>query len=193
MNTKAAPWITLETEELGEYPIFSLSRSRQRSPLSGREHRFLKLTCPDWVNIIAVTGDGEMVLVTQYRHGTDTMTVEIPGGAVDPGESAATTAARELEEETGYIAGELVEIGIVEPNPAFLSNRTWTYLALGCRAVGETHFDPSEEIEVSLAPLADFGRLIDDGTITHSLVICAHDHLCRGIRRGEGWAARLPS
>ena len=86
----------------------------------------------------------------------------------------------------------MIEIGSVAPNPAFLSNRCWSYLALGCTATGETHFDPSEEIEVSLAPLADFGRLIDDGTITHSLVICAHDHLQRGIRNGASWTAKLP-
>jgi 8-oxo-dGTP pyrophosphatase MutT (NUDIX family) len=187
------PWITIATEVLGTYPIFELSRSRQRSPSTGREHRFLRLDCPDWVNVIAVTESGDLVLIEQYRHGTDTMTTEIPGGAVDPGEEPAATAARELEEETGYRPTEIIEIGTVDPNPAFLSNRCWTYLALGCTADGETDLDPSEEIEVKLAPLADFGRLIDDGTITHSLVIAAHDHLQRGIRRGASWAARLPS
>ncbi len=188
---KLLPWITLSTEVLGTYPIFDLSRSFLRSPLSGREHTFLRVDCPDWVNVIAVTDDGRMVLVEQYRHGTDTMTIEIPGGAVDPGEDPAVSAVRELEEETGYITSELIEIGTVEPNPAFLSNRCWTYIALGCRADGETHFDPSEEIEVSLAPLADFAQLIDDGTITHSLVIAAHDHLQRGILRGAEWAKKL--
>jgi 8-oxo-dGTP pyrophosphatase MutT (NUDIX family) len=190
-DTKLQPWITLETEVLGTYPIFDLSRSRQRSPHSGREHSFLRLDCPDWVNVIAVTEDGRMILIEQYRHGTDSMTIEIPGGAVDPGEAPAVSAVRELEEETGYLAAELIEIGTVEPNPAFLSNRCWTYLALGCRADGETHFDPSEEIDVSLASLTDFGRLIDDGTITHSLVIAAHDHLQRGLRRGAEWVEKI--
>lgn len=190
-NDHPRPWTTLATEVLGTYPIFELSRSRQRSPLSGREHQFLRLECPDWVNIIAVTDDGRMVLVEQYRHGTDEMTLEIPGGAVDPGERPETTAARELEEETGYRAAELVEIGRVDPNPAFLSNRCWTYLALGCRSAGTMHLDPSEEIEVSLAPFGDFARLIDEGAITHSLVIAAHDHLQRGIKRGAEWAEKL--
>jgi ADP-ribose pyrophosphatase len=185
------PWITLTTEVLGTYPIFELSRSRQRSPASGLEHQFLRLDCPDWVNVIALTDDGRMVLVEQYRHGTDEMTLEIPGGAVDQGEAPETAAVRELEEETGYRASELIEIGTVEPNPAFLSNRCWTYLALGCRADGEMHLDPSEEIEVSLAPIEDFARLIDEGAITHSLVVAAHDHLQRGISRGAEWAGKL--
>ena len=186
------PWITLDTELLGSYPIFELSRSRQRSQTSGREHHFLRLDAPDWVNVVAVTKSGELVLIEQYRHGTDEITLEIPGGAVDPGEDPATTAARELEEETGYRASELVGIGRVDPNPAFLSNRCWTFLALGCRADGELDLDPSEEIAVRLAPLASFGELIDQGAISHSLVIAAHDHLQRGIRRGAPWAARLP-
>jgi ADP-ribose pyrophosphatase len=190
-NDQPRSWITLTTEILGTYPIFELSRSLQRSPLSGREHQFLRLDCPDWVNVIALTDDGQMVLVEQYRHGTDEMTLEIPGGAVDPGESPATSAARELEEETGYLATEIIEIGRVDPNPAFLSNRCWTYLALGCRADGEMHLDPSEEIEVSLAPIKDFARLIDEGAITHSLVIAAHDHLRRGIRRGAEWSEKI--
>jgi 8-oxo-dGTP pyrophosphatase MutT (NUDIX family) len=190
-STKPQPWITLGTEVLGTYPIFELSRSLQRSPLTGREHHFLKLECPDWVNVIAVTPQFDMVLVEQYRHGTDTVTLEIPGGAVDPGESPHDTAARELEEETGYRPAKLVEIGCVDPNPAFLSNRCWTFLALGCRGDGEIRPDPSEEIEVALVPLADFGRLIDRGRITHSLVIAAHDHLQRGIRRGAEWVKRL--
>jgi len=185
------PWITLSTEVLGTYPIFELSRNRLRSPMSGREHHFLRLDCPDWVNVIAVTDDGLMVLIEQYRHGTDEMTLEIPGGAVDPGEDPATSAARELEEETGYRASELIEIGWVDPNPAFLSNRCWTFLAIGCRSDGTVNLDPSEEIVVKLTPLGDFARLIDDGAITHSLVIAAHDHLQRGMRRGAEWAGRL--
>ncbi len=190
-NDQPRAWTTLATEVLGTYPIFELSRSRQRSPLSGHEHQFLRLDCSDWVNVIALTDDGRMVLVEQYRHGTDEMTLEIPGGAVDPGERPETAAARELEEETGYRASELIEIGAVDPNPAFLSNRCWTYLALGCRSDGTVNLDPSEEIEVSLAPIEDFARLIDEGAITHSLVIAAHDHLQRGIRRGAEWAAKI--
>jgi 8-oxo-dGTP pyrophosphatase MutT (NUDIX family) len=186
-------WITLDTEVLGSYPIFELTRSHQRSPRSGREHSFLRLDCPDWVNVIALTDLGRLILIEQYRHGTDEMTLEIPGGAVDPGESPSSTAARELEEETGYVATELVEIGRVDPNPAFQSNRCWTFLALGCRPDGEIRPDPSEEIEVVLVPLADFTTLIDRGVITHSLVVAAHDHLARGLRRGADWTARLPS
>lgn len=178
-------------EALGSYRLFELRRVTRRSPTTAAEHSFLRLLAPDWVNVIAVTVDGRLVLVEQYRHGTDRTTLEIPGGEVDEGETPAAAAARELEEESGFRAGELVELGQVHPNPAFLSNTCWTFLALDCRADGVVRPDPTEEIAIHLVELGEFTDLIDDGKIEHSLVIAAHDHLQRGRRRGAPWARRL--
>jgi len=137
---------------------------------------------------VPITGGGKLILVEQYRHGIDAPTVEIPGGMIDPGEDPAGAAARELEEETGYRSRALHLLGCVEPNPAFLTNRCWTYLVRDCAPDGTPRPDPSEEISLRLEPLSRFTELIDDGTIRHSLVIAAHDHLQRGIRRGAEWA-----
>jgi len=191
-EVNVAPWPEISAETLGRYSIFDLERSHRRSPTTGKEHRFLRLEAPDWVNIIAVAANGDLILVEQYRHGTNRVTLEIPGGAVDDGEEPRAAAVRELEEETGYRAGEVVELGSVDPNPAFLNNTCWTYLALDCRDDGIVHPDPSEEIALRRVPLSEFGRLIDNGSINHSLVVAAHDQLCRGIRRSLPWTARLP-
>jgi len=185
-------WPHLGEETLDSYALFELRRVRRRSPTTGAEHAFLRLIAPDWVNVIAVSDEGMLVLVEQYRHGTDSVTLEIPGGAVDEGETPMEAAARELEEETGYRPGELHPLGEVHPNPAFLSNTCWTFLALDCRRDGVLRPDPSEEIEVHLVELDAFTELIDNGTIEHSLVIAAHDHLQRGRRGGAVWARRLP-
>ncbi len=189
----SAPWPLVDETVVGEYSIFTLSRSVRRSPTSGRVHEFLRLDAPDWVNVVALTTEGRLILVQQFRHGTDRETLEIPGGAVDPGEGPEQAAARELAEETGHRAASVTLIGVVEPNPAFLSNRCWTYLATGCRRVGAPRFDPSEEIETRFSTLAEFTDLIDRGTIQHALVVAAHDHLQRGIRRREPWFADLPT
>jgi 8-oxo-dGTP pyrophosphatase MutT (NUDIX family) len=177
------PWPTLEHEILGEYSIFSLTRSLRASPSSGRRHELLRIEAPDWVNIIALTPGGDMALVRQFRHGTDSVTLEIPGGAVDPEESALEAANRELEEETGLVPRTTVEIGVVAPNPAFLSNRCTTFLALDCERSGPPRPDAGEELEVLMVPLARFTGLVDDGSIDHALVIAAHDHLRRALAR----------
>lgn len=186
------PWELLERRELGDFRIFRLAETRRRSAFDGREHSFYLLDTPDWINIIALTSSGEILLIEQYRNGTDQITLEIPGGMVDAGEGAEEAARRELEEETGYRAEQLIEIGWVEPNPAFLNNRCTTFLALGCRPEGETNFDPAEDIVLKLRPMDDFTRLIDAGEIRHALVLAAHDHLQRGIAAGADWAELLP-
>jgi 8-oxo-dGTP pyrophosphatase MutT (NUDIX family) len=183
-------WPVVSEEVLGTYSIFKLIRRIQRAP-AGMSHPFMLLEAPDWINVIPVTADGDLILVEQYRHGTDHVTIEIPGGTVDPGEEPITTAARELEEETGYRSDDLHLIGSVEPNPAFLTNICWTFLALDCTPDGRADPDPTEEIRVRRAPLSTFPDLIDDGTISHALTIAAHDHLQRGARRQAPWAEPL--
>lgn len=185
------PWPHLADETVVHTGLFELQRVTRQSPTTAAKHSFLRLVAPDWVNIVAITDEGLLVLVEQYRHGTGELSLEIPGGAVDDGETPREAAVRELEEETGYQASEVHAIGDVRPNPAFLTNTCWTFLAVGCRRGGELRPDPSEEIAVHLVELEMFARLIDDGAIDHSLVIAAHDHLQRGRRRAAPWAQRL--
>lgn len=179
-------WEKLSSEEIANFRIFKMRRDVCRSPRTGGEHSFFVLESPDWVNIIPLTPSGEVVMIRQFRHGTAAVTLEIPGGMVDAHEvDPAEAVRRELLEETGYTADEIIQIGTVEPNPAFLNNRCHTYLALNARWQQPLQLDGSEDIAVELVPLANVPGLIGNGRIAHALVVAAFYHYENYKRQSE--------
>jgi len=167
------PWGMVSSERRESLRIFGLRVDRAVSPRTGKAHDFYVLESGSWVNVIPLTPAQEVVLIRQYRHGTREVTLEIPGGIVEPGDSPLDAARRELREETGYEAAEMVDLGFVHPNPAFLDNRCYTFIAKDARYSGAQTLDEKEDIEVLLKPLAEIPRLIREGAITHSLVVVA--------------------
>ena len=139
--------------------------------------------CPDWCNVLAETPDGELVLIWQYRFGTDALSLEIPGGVIDPGEEPIDAARRELLEETGYEAESFELVSVVEPNPALQGNRCFTYLARGARPTGQTDFDDLEDLESLVVPAHELAELIDEREITHALVVVAIEVYLRKYAR----------
>jgi len=172
------PWTVEHAQQVADRRIFSVHLVRARSRMRPeRVGEFVVLDVPDWVNIIALTEDRQVVLVEQYRHGSGSITLELPGGMVDAGEDMVEAGTRELLEETGYASGKVELIGVVEPNPAFQNNRCGTVLVTAACRVAEQALDPNEEIRVRLAPLHQIPELIRSGAITHSLVVAAFYHL----------------
>lgn len=177
-------WPRQSSEQLADYGFFKLRHDVNRHPRSGRDHRFFIFEFPDWVNIIPLTSDGQVIFVRQFRQGTREMTLEVPGGIVDPGETPKQSALRELYEESGYRPpnGEAVELGWVHPNPALQENRCWSFLAQNVeKTVAEDHIvgTSSEAIEVFTIPLRDIPGMISRAEITHALTVTAFDHYNR--------------
>jgi ADP-ribose pyrophosphatase len=167
------PWKLIDSQPRESFKIFSLRIDRAQSPRTNEVHNFYILESTNWVNVIPLTPQNEVVLISQYRHGIKEVTLEIPGGIVEPHDSPEKAARRELREETGYEESEMILLGSVLPNPAFLNNKCYTYLARDVSLVGKQEQDEKEDIEVLLRPLDVIPRLIREGKISHSLVLAA--------------------
>lgn len=163
-------WKKSGSQPLHDYGFLKLRRDRYAHPDLDGERDFLVIDARDWVNIIAVTPAGEIVLIRQFRYGVGEVRWEVPAGVIEPGEDPADAAVRELREETGY-AGDPPELLCrVEPNPAIQSNLCTSYLIRNAERRHDTEWDENEVIEVVLTPPAEVRRMIADGEFSHALL-----------------------
>jgi ADP-ribose pyrophosphatase len=170
-------WPTLRSESLADYRVFRVRRDLKRSPRTGQTHDFFVLECPGWVNVIALTPARDLILVEQFRHGTETVELEIPGGVMDPEDaSPVETAVRELREETGYEGERARTIGRIAPNPAIQNNTAYTVLIENCTLRHAVDFDHTEDVLTRIEKVDAIPALVAAGRIRHSLVVVAFYH-----------------
>lgn len=170
MEHEIKRWRRKHFRQVADCRVFTVNESISVSPRDDREHRFYYLDSPDWVNVVPITRANEVVCIRQFRHGTEEITLEIPGGLVDPGESPDKAAARECLEETGYRAGELVSLGVLRPNPALFPNSLHTFMAPGVERVADIANGETEHTEVQLIPMEQVPEMLFAGEIDHALV-----------------------
>ncbi len=181
------PWLDISTRPLGDFRIFTVRSERKLSPRTGSEHDFYIIDCANWVNVIALTAGGDIVLVEQFRHGSRTVELEAPGGMIDPEDASPVEAGvRELREETGYVGENARLIGSCHPNPAIMTNTCHTVLVENCRRVADTDFDQGEDVITRLEPVRDLHRLVTEGKVRHALVIVAFQYY-------HAWRAEHPA
>lgn len=167
-------WNTGEKRRVFTSPILSVDLSERTH--GERKGEFVTLSLPDWVSIIPWTRDERGVPVflmeRQYRHGSESVTIEFPAGLTEEGESPLEAARRELREETGMEA-ELTELASFNPNPAFMTNRQTFFLATGLRRTGEQELDENEEIELLYLPVEDVIRKMGKGEYSNGIMLSA--------------------
>ena len=154
-------------------PIFKIDKVQRLSP-EGDEHPFMVCRTPDWVTIIPELENDDtrdFLMVRQFRHGSGTLSMEFPAGVVDPGEEALTAAVRELREETGYTARELIPIGSINPNPAFMCNTSWTFLARGLVKTENLDLDEQEFITSHLISEEDVDKNMGMGEYDSAIMV----------------------
>ncbi len=177
-------WEVLERAEHADCRVFSVQRKRCRHPGRGSEVDFFSIRSRDFVNVLALTPEREVVLVNQFRFGVEDFSLEIPGGLVDEGEDPLEAGVRELEEETGFTGKNARVIGKVWANPAIMDNECSFVLVEEAVLTNPARWDEHEEIEVSLAPLEQAMAWARSGRIRHSLVLNALFFLKGELERG---------
>jgi 8-oxo-dGTP pyrophosphatase MutT (NUDIX family) len=165
------PWPLIATRNLGSYRVFNLRANQSQDPRSGKIHEFYAIDSLDWVQVLPVTDAGEVVMIHQFRHGIQEVTLEIPGGLVDPGLTPEQAAGKELLEETGYRAEELIPLGWVHPQPAVFSNRCFAFLAPRVIPGGMTALEDTEDIAISLVHPDSLPNYVREGRITNAMVL----------------------
>lgn len=150
------PWATLRSDEC-EMPDGRLVE------------QYYVLEYPDWVNAVALTAENKVLMVRQYRHAANIVSLEIPGGVIDGDEAPEEAIQRELLEETGYLFNDIELISVVYPNPSTANNKTFCYLAKGGVKVQEQSLDEHEELVVEEYTVNEVKQLLADNKIAQSL------------------------
>lgn len=178
-------WRRGAERRLASTRVFDLHGVQFRHPVRGTEREFIVVQSRDWVNIVALTPEGDVVLVRQFRFGIEALSLEVPGGVIEAGEDPVAAGLRELREETGFVGQRGRLIASVHPNPAIQNNRCHLVLVEDVRRVAATEWDADEEIEVVTLPLAEALARTRDGGITHALALNAL-HLAAAVLKGPG-------
>jgi ADP-ribose pyrophosphatase len=167
------PWKTVQGAKEPHMMIFRPRYDVVKHPRTGESFKRLILDTPAWVNVVARTATGQYVLAKQYRFGTQTMTLEIPGGMVERGEPHGDAAKRELREESGYTSDKWTYLGAVQPNPAFHNNLCHHWLAEDVECTNPQEMDSGEDIAILLKTEQEIRDAIMSGEIAHALVLTA--------------------
>ena len=171
MNQTIKEWKVLESEYLVRRPWLTARRDRLELPDGRIIPEYYVLEYPDWVNVIAITKDGQFIMERQYRHAARKISLELPCGVMEEGETPLEAAQRELLEETGFGGGQWKKLMELSPNPSAMSNTTHCFLAIGVEKIAEQHLDETEELSVLFMTKEEVKRMLNENQICQALMV----------------------
>ncbi|MDR2812549.1 MAG: NUDIX hydrolase [Puniceicoccales bacterium] len=170
-NLLPSPWTLNVKKSIFSCPIFQLFEKKYMHPIDHRSGNFYVMDMADWVQVIALTPENKLILVQQFRFGTETFSLETPGGLIEKSEDPVIAGLRELREETGYSSENAHLLTSIYPNPAMQNNRLHIVVAQNCQKIGPQQLDPNEEITCCTASLPECLNQIKSGVINHAIAI----------------------
>jgi ADP-ribose pyrophosphatase len=162
-------WKVLESTYLHKEPWLTIRKDKCELPNGNIVPAFYVNEYPDWVNAFALTKEGKVIMVRQYRHGIGTIETELPGGVIEEGESPEEGGKREVLEETGYAFETFEYLGKICANPSTTNNFMHMFLATGGKKIAEQELDHSEEVDVELMTIDEVKQLVKENKIMQSL------------------------
>lgn len=171
MKDSELMWKRGEKTELCRTPVFTVTSRHNTSP-TGVSGDYIVTEAPDWV-IVIPEKENTFLMVKQYRHGEENLSIEFPGGVIDSGESPRQAAVRELREETGAIAGQLIHLGSMNPNPALFANHFHVFLAADLEFTGKQELDHDEFVDYMEIPKNEVLKKMGSKEYPHALMCSA--------------------
>lgn len=169
---------TLSSQYLTNHPYFRARQDSYRLPSGKIVDPYFVVELPPCVVCMAITQEGDVLLIKQYRHSIGRELLELPGGFIDPNEAPEPAARRELKEETGFEFGEMIYLGETSGNPGLLANITHMFLARDGRKTGDQALDANEEIDVLQVPLHRVKQMLEQNEILQSMhAVCLYKGL----------------
>lgn len=173
MIPEKAKWKRLKSEAGADLTIFKVRFDHLQNPRNGKTIRATVLETDDSANVVAFTTSGHILMIKQYRFGTGTYTLELPGGFIEKGEAHAIAVQRELQEETGYTASDWEYLGAIQGNPVFMDCMVHHWVARNARKTDVVNLDDGEDVELWELTPEDVVNKVRSGEIAHPHTISA--------------------